>query len=102
VKRLRLHPEAGIEAAEASDWYENDYPGRGARFRDAMDVEVRRILAAPHTFPLWRRRRDVRVAVVPSFPYTLIFAPEGNVVVLYAVAHDKRRPGYWRNRLRKA
>ena len=47
---------------------------------------------ALRAFPLWLRRRDVRVAVVLSFPYTLIFAVEGNVVVLYAVAHDKRRP----------
>lgn len=98
MKRLRLHPEARGELSEAAVWYEQDYPGRGVRFRDAIDREMGRILAAPHTFPRWRRT-DVRVAVLPTFPYTLFFRVEGLAVVVYAVAHQKRRPGYWRRRL---
>jgi hypothetical protein len=37
--------------------------------------------------------------VFAKFPYKLIYFVDGGVVVIVAVAHDKRRPGYWRGRL---
>lgn len=96
---LKPHPEAQRELDEGIAWYEADYPGRGRRFFDAVQATAKRVLAAPNTFPLWRRRRDIRFAVVPRFPYTLIFRGEGEAVVIYAVAHNKRRPGYWQKRI---
>lgn len=98
--RLRFHPEARRELAEAILWYEDDYPGRGVRFRNAAERELGRVLAAPTTFPKWRRHAHARCVVIPRFPYTVIFVAEPPVVFVYAVAHDKRRPGYWVARLR--
>jgi plasmid stabilization system protein ParE len=96
---LRLHPEAEREFDAAVSWYQDDYPGRGRRFFEAVHVGLRRIRAAPESFPTWRRRRDVRACVVDRFPYTLIFGASGAGWMVYAVAHDKRRPGYWRKRI---
>jgi len=98
---LRHHPEARAEFADAVEEYEDDYPGRGVRFRDAVGREFRRIGTVPHTFPTWGRRKDVRQVVVPNFPYKVIFRVEDEAAVIYAVAHDKRRPGYWQKRLKK-
>ncbi len=97
--RLRFHPAAREELHEAGLWYDDDYPGRGERFRSAIARELERVLAAPHTFPTWRRRNDVRVRVVPRFPYSLIFVADNEGVAVYAVAHHKRRPGYWQKRI---
>lgn len=40
-----------------------------------------------------------RVAVVPRFPYVLIFVIRDDGPTVYAVASDKRRPGYWKKRI---
>ncbi len=97
--RSRLHPEADAELGAAVRWYQNDYPGRGWRFYDAVTDELARIREAPLSFPFWRRRSDVRACVVPRFPFTIYFVAEAERVMVYAVAHDKRRPGYWQKRL---
>lgn len=93
-----IHPEALRELAEAVVWYEDQYPGRGQRFYDAITKEFARIRVAPSSFPRWRRRLPARSTVVPRFPYTIFFVTEPKVVIM-AVAHDKRRPGYWIRRL---
>lgn len=93
-----IHPEALRELAEAVVWYEDQYPGRGRRFHDAVAKEFARIREAPASFLQWRRRLPARSTVVPRFPYTIFFVTEPRVVII-AVAHDKRRPGYWIRRL---
>lgn len=94
-----LREEAKRELYEAIAWYEDDYPGRGRRFYEAVMGELRRIQEAPHTFPWWRRSQLVRVAVVPRFPYSLIFVIRDDGSTVYAVASHKRRPGYWKKRI---
>ena len=41
----------------------------------------------------------MRRLLVKRFPYQLIYRVEGDEIVIYAVAHQKRRPGYWRKRI---
>jgi plasmid stabilization system protein ParE len=96
---VRYHPAARREYDAAIGWYEADYPGRGRRFFEAVESRLDRIEAMPLTFPLWSGRADVRACGIPHFPYTVFFVahPEGPMV--YAVAHDKRRPGYWKKRI---
>jgi len=36
--------------------------------------------------------------VLPDFPYSVIYFVEAAIIIV-AVAHDRRRPGYWRERL---
>lgn len=96
--RLRFQTAARVELAEAYRRYEDDYPGRGIRFRNSVEALLERVIEAPLSLPRWSTRTQVRSAVVPGFPFKVIFGVEGELVVVYAVAHDKRRPGYWRNR----
>jgi plasmid stabilization system protein ParE len=97
--RPRLHPDAEAEYRAAAEWYDDDYPGRGDRFVDQVEASFARVREAPRSFPFWRRRRDVRACVVPRFPFTVFFVAEPEGVMVYAVAHDKRRPGYWQRRI---
>jgi plasmid stabilization system protein ParE len=96
---LKLRHEAEHEIEEAFVGYEREQTGRGRRFVDALDDVFERIWKAPHTFPRWSRRSDVRYAVVTSFPYKVIFRQERDAVRVYAVAHDKRRAKYWQKRM---
>jgi hypothetical protein len=97
---LRRRPEAEREIHEAILRYEAELPGRGRRFFEAVDATAERIRSAPHTFPRLGLG-GLRYVVVPNFPYKLIFRVEAEIVWVYAVAHDKRRPGYWRKRIPK-
>lgn len=96
---LILHEQAKRERVNAIAWYEDDYPGRGRRFFEALEAVIARVREAPHTFPRTSTRSQMRYAMVPNFPYRVIFCEEGTNVVVYAVAHTKQRPGYWRKRI---
>lgn len=43
--------------------------------------------------------QDARSLCVNDFPYSIIYLVENNEIVVVAVAHQSRRPGYWKDRL---
>lgn len=69
--RAEFLPEAGIDAEQATRYYEQCVPGLGARFRG----EVERTCAAIVSQPLiWRERHGGhRRANIPGFPYYIAF-----------------------------
>jgi len=40
--------------------------------------------------------QDVRFIVLDHFPFRLVYAVEDSAIRIIAVAHQKRRPDYWR------
>ncbi len=90
------------ELGAARQRYNGRSPGIGDRLADMVDEAVGEIARAPESFPRDRHDPIVRRARVAKYPYTLIFmVVEGEgVVVLIALAHGKRKPGYWKKRLR--
>ncbi|WP_373065462.1 type II toxin-antitoxin system RelE/ParE family toxin [Gemmatimonas sp.] len=94
---LTFHQEALVELRDAVRYYGARLPQLGADFV----AEVRRVTALvvlrPHAGePMARGRRRWRCE---RFPYAAVYrvAPDGSIRVL-AVAHHRRRPGYWRAR----
>jgi plasmid stabilization system protein ParE len=62
----------------------------------ALDQGIKAILEAPERWP--KHRYGCRRYVFPNqYPYTLIYRLTPGVEIV-AVAHQKRRPGYWRHR----
>jgi len=87
------HPLARREVLEAVDFYEHESPGLGRAFLDALAEGVRQATEFPLSgaeTPFGERR-----IVVQRFPYSLLYRPEGDQLLILAVAHQKRRPGYW-------
>ena len=78
--------------------YERERPGRGRRFLVAIDVVVARLLEGAESFPMLRPP-DVRSAKVERFPYRIVFMVIGKDVFVLAVAHGRRRSGYWKRRV---
>lgn len=92
-----IHPEADAEfLAHVRHYHEID-PELGNRFYDA--VVARLHLAVQH--PKRHRVYDppARRVLVPDFPYAVLYVPRADYVLIVAVMHLKRRPGYWRSRL---
>lgn len=85
--------EAELEVEEAVLWYEERRPGLGLEFVAAVGRVVAEIGEHPRSFQEWRS--PLRRAVLRRFPYVVFFEIESERVVVWAVAHAKRRPGYW-------
>jgi plasmid stabilization system protein ParE len=97
--RVRLHPEARAELRDARTWYYERSPLSATVFAHAVDTAVSRIREAPNSFPL--ADHGTRKFVLQRFPFHIFYRPDEGEIVIVAVAHQKRRPGYWSNRAMK-
>ena len=94
---VRFHPAAAQEVAAAYDWYAARNPAAANGFRDELRHAVEAVDDNPATWPRYGRR--ARRYVFPRFPFSLIYVQREVEIEIIAVAHGKRRPGYWRSRL---
>ena len=85
------------EMTEASVFYEAATSGLGAGFLD----EVQRVVNLVREHPELGQPvgRGLRRGLLHRFPFNLIYSIEVDVVLIVAVAHQRRRPGYWRDRI---
>lgn len=88
--------EAELELFEAAAWYESKEPGLGKRFRNEVAHVLDRIIEDPM---LWRERSSgYRRVNCPVFPYYIPFFIRAEKLIIAAVAHEHRKPGYWKYR----
>lgn len=95
-----LRAEAREELDEAIGYLEAARPGMGMRF--FADVETRfewlsRFPKIGHRVGPKARRLTMR-----KWRYSIIYSVEPNCILVAAIAHHSRRPGYWRHRLRRS
>ncbi len=91
-----IHEAAEVEINEAADYYDIRSSGLGSAFIDAVDHAIGKIAEFPEAASLVRG--CVRKKRVAKFPYSLIYSIRPDEIRVLAVAHQKRRPFYWRER----
>lgn len=96
MKGYAFHPEARLEYLEAARFYEQRKPGLGAQFSRVVEAAVARIVEAPERWP--EMELGVRRYLTPTFPYGILYTTETDGVLIVAVMHCRRRPGYWKDR----
>ena len=95
--RLRLLPHAGEEVLQATAYYRDQSNLVAEGFLEDLAKATVLLQQFPRTgAPI---EGDVRRLVLSTYPYQLVYRVEGDEIRAYAVAHLKRRPGYWRQRL---
>ena len=95
---IRYLPDAFNDLNEALAYYNLRSPDAAQRFADAVLAEEQAILDFPEM--AYSLGGKLRVRRVTRFPYSLVYLSlEGNILII-AVAHHKRRPAYWKSRLR--
>ena len=102
MKPVGLSPEAVLELIEAAAWYETRQPGLAIRFLREIDQAQQAIQSRPKSFLQLANMAidlEVRRALLPRFPYALVFLELQTEIRVLAVAHAKRHPDYWLNRL---
>jgi plasmid stabilization system protein ParE len=94
---VRLLESAQAELDDAIAWYASQAPGLG----DAFLIETLKTLKLIEQYPkAWHPlTQQIRRCRLRRFPYSVVYAQEGSDLLVLAVAHQHRKPGYWRTRL---
>jgi hypothetical protein len=93
---LQFHQEALREYGKAMLWYTKRSLLAPIDFEAEVDSMIQRILANPFAFPAVYKNQ--RKAVLHQFPFYLIFESRADAIVVFAIAHSKRKATYWRTR----
>jgi toxin ParE1/3/4 len=94
---VRFEPEAAEELSEATAYYSMRSVRLAERYLTDVDGAIDLLLRFPGAgAPLPGNLRRLSLKV---FPYRLIYRIQGEEIRVYAVAHVRRRPGYWRRRI---
>lgn len=99
---IRLLPEAVDEADEAAHWYDTRRPRLKEDFHAELELAWAAIEERCHGMPAlesYSGPYDVRRHLLKRFPYVVIFAYDEQECLVVAVAHTRRRPLYWQDRL---
>ena len=94
---VRLLESAQVELDDAIAWYASQAPGLG----DVFLIETLKTLKLIEQYPkAWHPlTQQVRRCRLRRFPYSVIYAQEGSDLLVLALAHQHRKPDYWRTRL---
>ncbi|MGC8492698.1 MAG: type II toxin-antitoxin system RelE/ParE family toxin [Syntrophobacteraceae bacterium] len=96
--KIEFLPEAEEEFREAVRYYETEAPGVGITFITTVRRAVG--LIAENPYAAASIGSGIRKKVLTHFPYNILYAIERDQVLIVAVAHQKRRPRYWRARIK--
>lgn len=95
--RIEFHPAARLEFIEAVNYYESRSQGLGAEFAEEIEAALEVIADDPRR---WRcLEEDVRRKLLKRFPYGVLYTEEVDYLLIVALMHFRRKPGYWRQRL---
>jgi plasmid stabilization system protein ParE len=95
--RARFLGPAETEIAEAVAYFDEQRPGLGDRFEQDLQDTVASVTERPLSGK--RLTESVRQKRFRTFRYNLIYVIDGDEAIIVAVAHHRRRPGYWLGRL---
>lgn len=95
--RVSFAPEAAAEAANAAYWYREH---GGSKTSQDFSQELQRITQLAAAQPELGQPGGGGSRRMPfkRFPYTLIYRRHHDTLRILAVAHQRRRPGYWTQR----
>lgn len=94
---FEFHPEARLEFIDAVAYYETSSEGVGLRFTREIYATVNRAIANPNSWP--SITENTRRCLARRFPYSVVYEVRENDILIIAVAHQSRKPGYWKDRL---
>src|SRR4051812_36958416 len=94
---VAFHPDAQREYQASIGWYQQRSAAAARRFVTEIDRVVATIAAQPDRYGWYDDQ--YREAGVRRYPFSVIYRvePSGDVLVI-AVAHASREPGYWQTR----
>jgi toxin ParE1/3/4 len=97
--RYEFHREALEEYRQAALWYAKREPELALQFIGSVEDSIKRVVDAPTR---WRViDEDVRRCLTRVFPFAILYTIEPDFLLIVAVMHCSREPGYWKLRVGK-
>jgi toxin ParE1/3/4 len=96
-KPYRLHPLAWLEIEGGDEWYAQRSAQASTDFVADVFSAIENICEAPRRWPKYLH--GTRRFVLGRFPFSIVYLDTAEFVNIVAVAHSKRKPGYWKRRL---
>jgi len=101
ANQIEFDAGAGEDFGDAIDWYAKRSPGAALGFVSEVDLAIEKIAADPERFA--KTYAGCRSCPLKHYPFSVIYysmpgAPGVYEIIVIAIAHAKRRPGYWRCR----
>jgi len=93
---IRLHPLAADEAEKARAWYFKRNRLVASQFLLELDAAMASVAEAPKRWP--RIKGDFRRYLLHRFPFSVVYVERAGLIEVVAVAHHRRKPGYWARR----
>ena len=91
-----LRPAAAADIEHADRWYEEERPGLGEEFLEAVQSLMAVAASHPERFPVIRRQ--TRRALLQPFPYGIFYRVRPSEIVVVACFHAKQNPRIWQSR----
>jgi len=100
VKPVSFLPAARREMREAAFYYRDKASGLGNDFISEVERAVDAVAESPSTWPVFEG--ELRRRLVRRFPFAVLYRIDPGEIVIIAIAHLSKKPGYWRSRLRQS
>ena len=84
------------ELAEAARFYEERAPGLGRDFFEEAEAVIRAVVENPEAGTI--HESPYRRMLCRRFPFAIVYRRMNDELRVLAVAHQRRRPGYWKKR----
>ena len=97
MKPLKYHPAASGEIKAAHAWYVRQSVQAADGFYEELLLPIARVQGRPRLYPPYRY--GTQRAVLDRYPFSIVYRELLHEIQIIAVAHAKRRPGYWADRL---
>ena len=96
-RHVDFHPEAVAEAQAANRWYREKSPSAAHAYVAELDLAVAPIAENPEMWPPYVH--GTRRYILHRFPFYLVYRETSGRIEIIPVAHGRRKPGYWKNRV---
>ena len=95
--KVSLAAEAEQELVEGARFYAREANAElGHAFISEFERSATLLLEQPHLGAVWRG--SVRRLPLRRFPYSIVYYVRESEVRVLAIAHQRRKPGFWRGR----
>jgi len=94
---IEFHPDSIEEARDARQWYTDRSATASDAFMAELDAAIDGIRHNPERWAAYLH--GTRRYLMKRFPYMVVYRMAGEKLQVIAVAHARRRPGYWCRRL---
>ncbi|TKJ37985.1 plasmid stabilization protein [candidate division LCP-89 bacterium B3_LCP] len=96
MKKIVFLAPAEEELFDAASYYNAQADGLGDDFIAKVESVVHRIAENPRSGKIVRG--EIRRYLIRRFPFGILYRIDPEEIVIIAVMHLRRRPGYWKRR----